>query len=90
MHSSATPADTYITCIGSGGSDNGTDAERQESGSDMLGAITSLLSDLYKMGFSGSSSAASSRPHSREGGLSRSDSGSKTAPAADTLCNLPI
>lgn len=91
MHSSAAPADTYITCLSSGGSDNGTDAERQQSGTDMLGAITSLLSDLYKMGFSGSSSAASSRPDSRQGGLiSRSDSGSKTTPAEEALCNLPI
>jgi hypothetical protein len=90
MHSSAGSADAYITCMGS---DNGS--SREQSGSDMLGAITSLLSDLYNMRFSGSSSGSSSAAgSSSQEVLSRSNSASKkqttAAAAADSLRNLPI
>lgn len=93
MHNTAAPADHYITCLGSGGTDN---SSSQQSGADMLGAITSLLSDLYKMGFNSSSSSASG---SSSGGAqevtSRSNSASSrkqqaAAAATDSLRNLPI
>jgi hypothetical protein len=90
MHSGGGSADAYITCLGS---DDGS--SREQSGSDMLGAITSLLSDLYNMRFSGSSSGSSSAAaSSSQELLSRSNSASKkqatAATAADSLRNLPI
>lgn len=97
MNAAAAPADAYITCLGNGSTDNGSTNSREQSGSDMLGAITSLLSDLYNMRFSGGGSNAGSRSSSRSDShevLSRSNSGSRkgavAAAAADTLRNLPI
>lgn len=95
MHNAAAPADAYITCLGSGSTDNGSN--REQSGSDMLGAITSLLSDLYNMRFSGGSSgggSSSSAGSSSQEVASRDNSASRdqlAAPAAAPLTdNLPI
>lgn len=100
MHTAAAPADAYITCLGSGSTDNGSSSgSREQSASDMLGAITSLLSDLYNMRFSGSSGSASSSNGGSAGEVdSRSNSMSKkqaaataaAAAAAENLRNLPI
>lgn len=91
MHTAAAPADAYITCLGSGDTDNGSN--REQSGSDMLGAITSLLSDLYNMRFSSGSSAGSSSAGSSQDVASRDNSASRNqfaTTAAAVTDNLPI
>lgn len=92
MQPPAASADHSITCLGSGSTTEG--GSSQAGGSDVLGVITSLLSDLYKIGFSSSSSSGSSNGQELEG---RSSSMSKkqaaaaaVAAATDSLRNLPI